>query len=113
MYTYDDTSWFTHPWFPKFNAAYWDEYQKIVNLYEWEGPAGKPATRAARIDYDYLHEFDVRQANSAVAYINQHAKDAEPFFMDVNFMKMHNAIFRPRRSLKITPGQLLGRHAQT
>ena len=81
---------FAHPWFPKFNAAYWDEYQKIVNLYEWEGTAGKPATKVARIDYDYLHEFDVRQADSAVDYIKQHAKDAKPFFMDVNFMKMHN-----------------------
>ena len=90
VYTYDDTDNFAHPWFPKFNAAYWDEYQKIVNLYEWEGTAGKPATKVARIDYDYLHEFDVRQADSAVAYIKQHAHDAKPFFMDVNFMKMHN-----------------------
>jgi arylsulfatase A-like enzyme len=90
VYTYSDTDWFAHPWFPKFNAAYWDEYQKIVNLYEWEGTAGKPATKVALIDYDYLHEFDVRQADSAVAYIKQHAKDAKPFFMDVNFMKMHN-----------------------
>ena len=90
VYTYDDTDWFAHPWFPKFNAAYWDEYQKIVNLFEWEGTAGRPATKVARIDYDYLHEFDVRQADSAVAYIKLHAKDAKPFFMDVNFMKMHN-----------------------
>ncbi len=90
VYTYSDTSWFAHPWFPKFNADFWDEYQKIVNLYEWEGTAGKPATRVALIDYDYLHEFDVRQADSAVEYIKQHAKDTKPFFMDVNFMKMHN-----------------------
>ena len=44
----------------------------------------------ARIDYDYLHEFDVRQANSAVEYIKAHAHSGKPFFMDVNFMKMHN-----------------------
>ena len=69
VYTYDDTDSFAHPWFPKYNPAYWAEYQKIVNLYEWEGTAGKPATKVARIDYDYLHEFDVRQANSAVDYI--------------------------------------------
>ena len=36
--------------------------------------AGKPATKVARIDYDYLHEFDVRQADSAVEYIKAHAK---------------------------------------
>ena len=81
---------FAHPWFPKYNPAYWEMYQKIVNLYEWEGIAGKPATKVARIDYDYLHEFDVRQADSAVEYIKAHAKDNKPFFMDVNFMKMHN-----------------------
>ena len=61
-----------------------------MNLDEWEGVAGKPATKVARITYDYLANFDVRQANSAVAYIKQHAKDDKPFFMDVNFMKMHN-----------------------
>ena len=32
----------------------------------------------------------MRQADSAVGYIKQHAKDDKPFFMDVNFMKMHN-----------------------
>jgi arylsulfatase A-like enzyme len=90
VYTYDDTSWYAHPWFPKYNPAYWDEYQKIVNLYEWEGTVGKPATKVARIDYDYLHEFDVRQADYAVDYIKAHAKGDKPFFMDVNFMKMHN-----------------------
>ena len=61
-----------------------------MNLYEWEGTAGKPAVKVARIDYDYLHEFDVRQANSAVEYIQAHASGDKPFFMDVNFMKMHN-----------------------
>jgi hypothetical protein len=90
VYTYDDTDSFAHPWFPKYNPAYWEEYQKIVNLYEWEGVAGKPATKVARIDYEYLHEFDVRQAASAVEYIKAHAKGGKPFFMDVNFMKMHN-----------------------
>jgi arylsulfatase A-like enzyme len=90
VYTYDDTSWFAHPWFPKFNAAYWKMYTNVVNLYEWEGVAGKPATQVARIDYDYLHEFDVRQADSAVEYIKAHSSSDKPFFMDVNFMKMHN-----------------------
>jgi len=90
VYSYDDTSPQMHPWFPKYNAEYWKEYQDIVNLYEWEGVAGQPAKKVALITYDYLAEFDVRQADSAVAYIKQHAKDAKPFFMDVNFMHMHN-----------------------
>ena len=32
----------------------------------------------------------MRQTDSAVEYIKKHAKDGKPFFMDVNFMKMHN-----------------------
>jgi hypothetical protein len=89
VYAYSDTSPFAHPWFPKFNAEYWKMYQSIVNLYEWEGTAGKPAIRDGLITMDNLPEFDVRQADSAVDYIKQHAKDDQPFFMDVNFMKMH------------------------
>jgi arylsulfatase A-like enzyme len=45
VYTYDDLDSFAHPWFPKFNAAYWDEYQKIVNLYEWKAPQANPRPR--------------------------------------------------------------------
>jgi arylsulfatase A-like enzyme len=90
VYSYDDTSPNFHPWFPKYNAAYWKEYQEVCNLDEWEGVAGQPAKKVARITYDYLHEFDVRQADSAIEYIKQHAKSDKPFFMDVNFMKMHN-----------------------
>jgi len=90
VYTYDDTSVNFHPWFPKYNAAYWKEYQELVNLFEWEGVAGKPATKVARITFDYLADFDVRQADSAIAYIKQHAKGGAPFFMSVNFMKLHN-----------------------
>lgn len=89
VYAYSDTSPNAHPWFPKYNAAYWKMYQSAVNLYEWEGTAGKPAIKKEMITLDNLSEFDVRQADSAVAYIKQHAKDSKPFFMDVNFMKMH------------------------
>ena len=37
-----------------------------------------------------LATFDVRQADYAIEYIKKYAKDTKPFFMDVNFMKMHN-----------------------
>jgi len=90
VYSYDDTSPAFHPWFPKYNAGFMKEYQEVVNLYEWEGVAGQPAKKVSLITYDYLANFDVRQADSAIAYIKQHAKDSKPFFMDVNFMKMHN-----------------------
>ena len=32
----------------------------------------------------------MNQTDRAIEYIKQHAKDDKPFFMDVNFMKMHN-----------------------
>ena len=47
-------------------------------------------TKVGEITWDYLATFDVRQADSAIDYIKKHAKDGKPFFMDVNFMKMHN-----------------------
>ena len=98
VYTYDDTSWYAHPWFPKFNKDYWEEYQKICNQDEWEGKAGQPAMRVARIDHENLADFDVRQTNSAVEYIKAHANSGKPFFMDVNFMGCTSRPFRTRRS---------------
>jgi arylsulfatase A-like enzyme len=90
VYAYNDTSPRMHPWFPSYNAAFNEMYNKVVNLGEWEGVAGQPATKTGTIDWDYLATFDMRQTDSAVAYIKQHANDAKPFFMDINFMKMHN-----------------------
>ena len=89
VYAYSDTSPNAHPWFPKYNAAYWKMYQNAVNLYEWSGTAGQPAVKGDIITLENLADFDIRQTDSAVAYIKQHAKDAKPFFMDINFMKMH------------------------
>ena len=63
-----------------------------MNEYEWEGTAGQPAVKGnngAVITLENLADFDVRQTDSAVAYIKQHAKDGKPFFMSMNFMGMH------------------------
>jgi arylsulfatase len=79
-----------HPWFPSYNQKFAKEYFDVVNMYEWEGTAGQPARKVSQIDFNYLATFDERQADSAVDYIKTHAKDSKPFFMDVNFMKMHN-----------------------
>ena len=56
-------------------------YDDIVNLGEWEGTAGKPAKMVSTITYDSLADFDIRQTNSAVDYIKQHANSAQPFFL--------------------------------
>src|SRR3990167_2897102 len=90
VYAYNDTSKYFHPWFPSFNPQFNKEYDDIVNLGEWEGKAGQPAKMVGTITYDYLATFDIRQTDSAISYIKQHAKDDKPFFMDINFIKMHN-----------------------
>jgi arylsulfatase len=90
VYTYPDTSKWFHPWFPSYNPEFKKKYFDVVNMYEWEGVAGQPAKQVGYITYDYLATFDVRQADYAIEYIKKHAKDDKPFFMDVNFMKMHN-----------------------
>jgi arylsulfatase A-like enzyme len=97
VYAYSDTSADAHPWFPKYNKEYWDMYQKSVNLYEWSGTAGKPAVKGDIITLENLADFDVRQTDSAVEYIKKNAKNDKPFFMDVNFMKMHQPT-RPNKA---------------
>ena len=90
VYSYNDTNKNFHPWFPAYNPEYVKMYDDIVNLGEWEGVAGQPAKMLDTISYDSLANFDIRQTDSAVDYIKQHAHGEKPFFMDVNFIKMHN-----------------------
>ncbi|HUO97501.1 MAG TPA: arylsulfatase [Rhizomicrobium sp.] len=90
VYSYNDTSKWFHPWFPSFNQDYNKMYDDIVNLGEWEGFAGQPARKIGTITYDSLADFDIRQTDSAIDYIKAHSKGDKPFFMDVNFIKMHN-----------------------
>ena len=89
-YTWEDTSKWFHPWFPSYNPEFNAMFDDIVNLSEWEGVAGQPAKRVATIDYAYMATMDERQADYAVDYIKQHANGDKPFFMDINWIKMHN-----------------------
>ena len=52
VYSYNDTSKWFHPWFPSYNPEFSKMYDDIVNLGEWEGTAGKPATKVGTITYD-------------------------------------------------------------
>jgi arylsulfatase A-like enzyme len=90
VYSYNNTDKWFHPWFPSYNPGYEKMYDDIVNLGEWEGVAGQPAKKLDTITYDSLATFDIRQSDSAIDYIKRHAKGDKPFFMDVNFIKMHN-----------------------
>lgn len=90
VYTYNDTSKWFHPWFPSYNAEFEKMYDSVVNLGEWEGVAGQPAKRVGTITYDSMATMDERMADNAVDYIKSHANSDKPFFIDVNFIKMHN-----------------------
>ncbi len=90
VYSYPDTDKWFHPWFPSYNPDFAKMFDSVVNLYEWEGVAGQPAKQVAKITYDYMATMDERQADYAVDYIKTHAKSGKPFFMDVNWIKMHN-----------------------
>ena len=90
VYSYPDTSKWFHPWFPSHNPRFEKYFSENVNLGEYEGVAGQPAKEVGKIDYARFATFDEDQAANAVAYIKQHANDATPFFMDVNYLKMHN-----------------------
>jgi arylsulfatase A-like enzyme len=90
VYSYNNTSKDFHPWFPSYNPQFNQMYDSVVNLGEWEGVAGEPARNVGTITYDSLATFDIRQTDSAIDYIKRHARSDKPFFMDVNFIKMHN-----------------------
>jgi arylsulfatase len=90
VYTYDYTNKWFHPWFPSYNREFAKFFSENVNLNEWEGVAGQPAKDLGKITYERFATFDEEQADNAVNYIKQHAKGDKPFFMDVNFLKMHN-----------------------
>jgi arylsulfatase A-like enzyme len=90
VYAYNDTDRSFHPWFPSYNPEYNKMYDDIVNLGEWESVAGQSAKMVGTITYESLAEFDIRQTTSAIDYIKQHANSDKPFFMDINFIKMHN-----------------------
>ena len=91
VYTYDDTDKWFHPWFPKYNPEFWEMYQEDREPVR-VGRRGRQAREEGRhaSTTTTCASSTIRQADSAVEYIKQHAKDGKPFFMDVNFMKMHN-----------------------
>src|SRR5260221_10006784 len=90
VYTYDYTNKWFHPWFPSYNPGFATYFSENVNLSEWEGVAGQPAKDHGKMTYDGFTTFDEEQADNGVNYIKAHAKGDKPFFMDVNFLKMHN-----------------------
>ena len=91
VYAYNDTDKWFHPWFPSYNPEFNKMYDDIVNLGEWEGD-GRPAGQDGRHDHLRL-AGDVRRSGRPTPRSTTSSstrKSDKPFFMDVNFIKMHN-----------------------
>ena len=90
VYAYDDPS--LNPAWPKNDKqfmAIWDTY----NLNQWEGKAGQPAKNLGKFTYKDMITSDTEIQLTAVKWLQAHAKDEKPFFMYLNFMKVHQPNF--------------------
>jgi len=88
VYAYDYLP--LQPDFPVHNEEFMREWNK-VDLAEWEGKAGQPPKVInKKFGYEDLATIDDIIREDAVKYIKNHAKDDQPFFMYVCFMKVHN-----------------------
>ena len=73
VYTYPDTSKWFHPWFPSYNAEFAKEYFDVVNMYAWDGEAGKPASGLIHSD-----DSQIGQSSSSSLYESRHCRDCHP-----------------------------------
>ena len=88
VYAYDNPM--LHPNFPRGDPEFMSMWDK-VNLSEWEAkPGEKPHIIKDHFNYDDLATADDDMRVKAVDYIRAHAKDSKPFFMYLNFEKVHN-----------------------
>ena len=88
VYAYDDLA--LHPNFPakdpQFMAAW-----NWVDLSEWDGKAGEqPQVEKKKFGYADIATGDDSVRATAVDWIKAHARDPNPFFMYLNFLKVHN-----------------------
>lgn len=87
VYTYDDPEYY--PDFPLKVPAY-QRWWKSVNRQEWDGVAGQPARALRTFVTKDLATVDHEMRDTAITWLTKHARDQKPFFMYLNFMKMHN-----------------------
>src|SRR5262249_19599060 len=90
VYAYDDPE--LDPAWPKNDPqamAIWHSY----NLGEWEGRPGEQPRKIRDFTYKDMATSDTEIRDTAVHWIEAHAKDPKPFFMYLNFMKVHQPNF--------------------
>ena len=92
-YTYADPTWF-----PDMDPELREMFAKVTKG-ALSGKAGEPAKEDFKINGQYVDTpekgvvgipfFDGYVEKAALDYLDQNTKAAEPFFMSVNFMKLH------------------------
>jgi arylsulfatase len=90
VYAYDDPD--LNPAWPKNDKEFMERWSKF-NLGEWEGKAGQLPRKVRDFKYTDLAASDTQIRETAIKWIKDHARDAKPFFMYLNFMKVHQPNF--------------------
>ena len=88
VYAYDDLA--LHPNFPKNDKTFMAVWNQ-VDLSQWDGKAGEAPT-AVKKEFTYADLAtgdDIMRAH-AIDWLTAHAKDDNPFFMYLCFLKVHN-----------------------
>lgn len=88
VYAYDYLP--LQPDFPIHNEEFMKSWNQ-VDLSQWEGKAGdEPIRMKKKFNYEDLATVDDIIREDVVNYIKKHTDDADPFFLYVCFMKVHN-----------------------
>jgi arylsulfatase len=92
-YTYGDPTWF-----PDMDPKLRDMFQKVTKG-ALSGKAGEKAVEEFKVNGQYVNTpekgvvgipfFDEYVEKAAIEYLDRAAKSGKPFFMSVNFMKVH------------------------
>lgn len=90
VYAYSDPN--LTPGWPGNDPEFMDAWNK-KNLGEWEGKAGQEPVKTRDFTWQDLATIDNEVRDTAIKWIQDHANDEQPFFIDINFMKGHNPNF--------------------
>lgn len=103
VYAYEDLN--LHPNFPAKDPEFQNIWRKLAVLSEFEGKAGEPAkVTKEKFTYADLGTGDDIMRAKAIDWMKAHAKDSKPFFMYLNFLKVHNPNNPSQRFKGKSPG---------
>ncbi len=89
VYAYENAE--LHPNFPRNDPEFMKEWRALAVLSEFEGKAGqKPKVVTENFNYENLKTGDDNMRAKAVDWIKANANGDQPFFMYLNFLKVHN-----------------------